>query len=466
VAELAPTGSWRGRFDSPVLVGIGAGCVAAVFEAARALVAGHGSVAAFTLVGRDHAVPGRVPRGIPIIAGQGYDSEFYYRLALDPADFARRAFGIRLDSAERFGRILYPALAWLLAGGHPALVPWSLVAVNVLCLGVIAALGAMLARRNGLHAVWGLAVASFAGFLWSLGRDLTELVAAAGLLAGLVAIRAGRRVLAGLALACAALGRETELLAAGCVAAADLLVVVFRGVDAGSWFGRVARRVGMPDRTVGWPVWLLPIAVYTGWQLTVVAYTGQSPLLSSGSANLALPFTGVLKGLEHYAAAWPSVPATLWFGELVVLGVVAGTAIWSWRSMTATPGADPVGGVLRAGTTASGDAVAGTAVAGTAVAGGAVVGTATGRAQLGTGSGGMMSVGVPLHERLLWIGAVVLVLCLARGIWLGNVGFRSFDDVFLMSWVLILGTRRHPVWLAAIVAGTWLVVAVQLVRFL
>lgn len=451
MAEQEPTGSWTGRFDSPQLVGLGAGCAAAGFETARALVAGHGSVAAFTLVGRDHAIPSRVPRGIPIVAGQGYDSEFYYRLALDPADFARSAFGIRLDSAERFGRILYPALAWLLAGGHPALVPWSLVTVNVLCIGVIAALGAMFARRNGLHAGWGLAVAGFAGFLWSLGRDLTELVAAAGLLAGLVAIRAGRRVLAGLALACAALGRETELLAAGCVAAADILVVVYRAVDAGSWLGRVARRVGVPDRTVGWPVWLLPVAAYTGWQLTVVAYTGQSPLRSSGSANLAPPFTGVLKGLEHYAAAWPSVPATLWFGELVVLGVVAGTAIWSWRSMTATPGVDPVGGVLRAGI-AEADITA--------------AGTATGSVQVGTGSGDTTPVGAPLHERLLWIGAVVLVLCLARGIWLGNVGFRSFDDVFLLSWVLILGARRHPAWLAAIVAGTWLVVAVQLVRFL
>jgi hypothetical protein len=45
--------------------------------------------------------------------------------------------------------------------------------VNVLGLG-----GALLARDSGRHVLWGLVLPGYWGYLWSLGRDLTEISAA------------------------------------------------------------------------------------------------------------------------------------------------------------------------------------------------------------------------------------------------------------------------------------------------
>lgn len=486
VMPSEPPPAWPGfrRLDSPGRVGMAASLAGAVFVALRTMVAGTGHVAALFLVGSAFADRRQLPRGVPVISGQGYDGQFYYRLALDPADFAERAFGIRLDSAERFGRILYPALAWLFAGGHAAAVPYSLLAVNVICLGLLAALGASLARRSHLHPAWGLALAAYAGFLWTLGRDLTELVAAVALVAGLLAIRAGRPVLAGLALAAAALGRETELMAAGCVLAADLACVLRRRFDATTAAGRAVRRLGASERTIGWQAWVTPFLVYGAWQLTVLAYTGRSPLKSSGSANLVPPLVGVVKGFSHYLGALPSTASLLWFGELGVLSLVAAAAgwfLWVWASSRKlTPGlATPLAVASTQGPTPPAPLSPGAAAlpygaatlepGAAALPYGAVPAPASDRGAELTGSNGTgtgLASGVPLHERLLWVGAIVLVLCLAQGIWLGDVGFRSFDDVYLMSWIVVLGTGRRPALLAAVVGLTWVVAAVQLVRFL
>ena len=49
-----------------------------------------------------------------------------------------------------------------------------------------------MAQSAGRHAFWGLAFAGYWGYLWTLGRDLTELTAAAFVLLGFAALlRAG-----------------------------------------------------------------------------------------------------------------------------------------------------------------------------------------------------------------------------------------------------------------------------------
>ena len=60
-----------------------------------------------------------------------------YRMALAPLNFHHTAYGIRMDTLSRFERIAYPALAWLVAGGRSAFVPWSLVIVNVDRFGAV-----------------------------------------------------------------------------------------------------------------------------------------------------------------------------------------------------------------------------------------------------------------------------------------------------------------------------------------
>src|SRR6202008_2110594 len=114
------------------------------------------NVTEFVQRARPYARRGQVPRGLAVFPGTGYDGQFYYRLALGPADLHRTAFGITMDAPYRLQRIGYPALGWLAALGRHAWVPAALVAVNVLALGAIGLAGGMLARDCGRHALWGL----------------------------------------------------------------------------------------------------------------------------------------------------------------------------------------------------------------------------------------------------------------------------------------------------------------------
>jgi hypothetical protein len=91
-----------------------------------------------------------------------------------------------------------------------------------------------------------------------------------------------------------------------------------------------------------------------------------------------------------------------------------------------------------------------------------------------TAAVGLRTATVPPHEVLLWVLALVVVVSAAPGIWLGDVGFRSFDDLFVMSWVVILGQpagrwRSWSWWprlVATAAAAVWLGGFVELVRFI
>lgn len=398
------------------VVGLTASAVAGVFAILRAAVAGHGRIASFALVGSRSVTDRRaLPHGVPVVDGPGYDGQFYYRLALDPADLSRTAFGIRLDDMERLGRIAYPALAWLAAGGVRSLVPVSLVVVNVVLVGCAAGSAAALVARSGRSPWWGLAPAGYVGFLWTLGRDLTELTAAAALLGGLLALRARRPWLAGALLAVAALGREVELVAAAAVAVVDVTSRVVRRWPPPRRVRATLAHWRVPSAPIGAAAWAVPVVVFVLWQVVVIAVTGASPLAHSGSANLAVPFDGLVHGVAHYLARLPSVPAAIWVVELALLVVVTATAAVGLRTAT-----------------------------------------------------------VPPHEVLLWVLALVVVVSAAPGIWLGDVGFRSFDDLFVMSWVVILGQpagrwRSWSWWprlVATAAAAVWLGGFVELVRFI
>jgi hypothetical protein len=392
ISSATTTLPYRSPLDSPVVAGLTALVGGLVFVVARLIVAAHGNVTVFIVAGSDHVLPGRGVGNIFIGKGQGYDGQFYYRMALDPGNLSRTAFGIRLDTIFRLGRIGYPTIAWLLAAGRRSLVADSLVATNVIALGVLGYAGGLLARQSGRHALWGLALAGYWGYLWSAGRDLTEITAAAFLVLGLVAYRQARPVWAGLALLGAVLSKETAAYVVAILAVTRIL----------GWLARrEPRHLGAAD-----VAWALPLAGFCAWQGTVFAATGTIPLRASGDANLGLPFVGMVDGLRHYLPDLPSRSALLWVGELGVLGVLALAALIAVRRSSA-----------------------------------------------------------PTHEKLAWLAVVTLAVCAAKGIWMGDVGFRSLDYAYLFSWIVLLGTPKR-LWIpGAIVAVTWLGVAVELVKF-
>jgi len=162
---LAASGRCRAwlleRCDTPWFPAAIAGLAALAVVLARLEVAARGNIASFIIAGTHYANPRQIPRGVPVTTGNGYDGEFYYRLALDPADLAHTAFGIRLDSFLRLKRIGYPALAWLASAGHASAVPVALVAVNVAGLALLGFAGGLLARQMGRHAAWGLVLPGY-----------------------------------------------------------------------------------------------------------------------------------------------------------------------------------------------------------------------------------------------------------------------------------------------------------------
>ena len=390
---------------------------ATLFVLLRWRVAAHEKLGNFVVAGSKYASSTRVPSDLPVRTGSGYDGQFYYRLALDPFDLARTAFGIRLDSFSRVERMGYPFLAWLVARGQHASVPLALVVVNVIACGIVALAGGLLARSAGRHALWGLVFAGYWGYLWTLGRDLTELTAAAFLLLGLAAMVRQAPILSGVALLCATVSKETSVLLVGTLALTALYIRLSEpqlepvlssdgssagssapGASAPGYLGRLSpRRSDL--------AFLIPIAGFIVWQLVLLYATGKLPVYRSGGENLGIPLVGLVRGLSHYLPLFPTTGSALWLGELAILTfVVVGGAI-SFRA-------------------------------------------------------------APVEFRALWVVSVLLVLTTATGIWLGDVGFRSLDDAYLMSWLLLL-YRRGPIWPWALVcAGIWVVVFVELVRFI
>jgi hypothetical protein len=241
---------------------------------------------AFVVAGDVLVDPSQAPEGLRVLPNSaGYDGQFFYRLALDPWTSDAEAFGILLDMpAYRQQRILYPALAWLLATGRPEWTPAMLILVNWLGLGVIGWLGAALARRSGVHPAWGLLLPFFPGFLLVLARDLSEIVAAALILAGVLCLKRDRAPVAALAFSAAVLAREVALLVPLSAAAVELL---------GLGVGR--------KRRLGQVLWLtLPVAVLAAWNWHLWQVWGVIGSLHHGGGLLVAPLQGLFRFAYEY----------------------------------------------------------------------------------------------------------------------------------------------------------------------
>jgi hypothetical protein len=396
------------RWNSPLSPLFVALPVATLFVVLRWLDAAHRELGEFVVAGSGFVDRSRVPTSVPVGQGSGYDGQFYYRLALDPFDLAHSAFGISLDSFSRVERIGYPILAWLVAGGEHGSVPLALVIVNVAACGIVALAGGLLAKSANRHALWGLVFSGYWGYLWTLGRDLTELTAAAFVLLGLAARARRAPVWSGLALLGAVVSKETSVLLVGTLAVATLWVRLKQPRSPPATGDKTLSPLNVLDRVIPRRhdlAFIIPLVGFVFWQLVLLRATGKLPIYKSGGENLGIPLIGLFRGFGHYFSIFPSVASALWFGETGVLTLVAVGAAMSFRA-------------------------------------------------------------APMETRLLWVVSVLLAISAATGIWLGDVGFRSLDDVYLMSWIVLLH-RRQPIWSWALICGiTWLVVFIELIRYI
>jgi hypothetical protein len=259
---------------------------------------------------------------MPVAKTYGYDGQFFYRLALNPLNFHHTAYGITIDRPYRFMRVGYPALTWLVSAGQHWLVPVMLVVVNIAAIGALGWLGARFALDGGRHALVGLLVPGYFGLITSLSRDTAEPLAAACLLAGLLAVRGRRPVLAAFFLAYGALTRETVMVA---VAAIAILRVI------GMARGRA--RPGRDDLA-----WVVPAAVFAAWEVVVRLATGSIPLLADGGRNAGAPFIAPFQAFRHnlgHIHLHQFEQYDLWFLELAILVAFAVTALLCLRSTSA-----------------------------------------------------------------------------------------------------------------------------------
>ena len=193
------------------MVAAAAGALAALFVAARDISHG-GRLGAFALASNVFVHPG-ASTDLPVHSGtNGYDGQFYYRLALGPLTHQATAFHITLDNPPyRQQRIGLPATAWAVREVLRAPTSLALVLVNVLALVAIGWAGAMWARKYGRSPWWGIALAASPALVMALARDLTEPLATAALVVGLLSWTRGRLLLASVAFTAAVLCRETVL---------------------------------------------------------------------------------------------------------------------------------------------------------------------------------------------------------------------------------------------------------------
>jgi hypothetical protein len=285
VGERAP--SLVARANHPAVPGVLAFLGWLGYALARWKVWANGHLTLFIMAGHTYTHRAQLPPGVLRVPSAGYDGQFYYRLALDPVNWSKTAFGITMDQPYRYTRIGYPVIAWLASFGQHQLVPFVLVAINLVFVAAMAVLGGVFARESGRHALWGLAFVAYFGLIISVGRDTAEPLAEACLLAGLLAYRRERPVLAAALFAFGAITRETILLAPAAIALTRL-VAMARRKHSGA-------RPGRADLA-----WLVPAAGYGALELAArFVLKGEFPLLASENRNLATPFTALVDALKY-----------------------------------------------------------------------------------------------------------------------------------------------------------------------
>ena len=320
VVDQRPT--LRSAANRACVPGLIAAMLAAAEVVTRLVVKLHGQISGLALVGDVYGHRGHVPAGVVVFPYAGYDGQFYYRMALAPASPQRTMYGVSIDSTYRFVRIGYPALAWLGSAGQHAAVPYVLAVINVLALAAIAMLGGLFAQAAGRHALWGLLLAGYFGFMTSLTRDLTEPLAAACLLAGLLAYRRQRPLLAAGLFAAAALTRETALIAPVALAITRLAGMVRRRT-----------RPGPADLA-----WIIPAAAFVAWEVVLKPATGEFPIVEDGGKNAGAPLVAAIaaigRNFSHLTTSVHGAPGAviIWDLEFGVLMLFAVAALFSLRA--------------------------------------------------------------------------------------------------------------------------------------
>jgi hypothetical protein len=257
------------------------------------------------------------------VGGSGYDGQFYYFIAADPAN-AR----YYMDSpAYRYTKILYPTVARILALGQAGLVPYTLILTNWLAIaGAVGLLGAWL-RRKGMSP-WFAVVYGLCPGLWvSFERDLTEPLSYALVVLAVYLYDFGGRhryVSSGLAFALAILARDKAAIFAGMYG----LGLLLRGIDLRKLGDMLP--VGIRNAIEAGIFGALALGPYLLWRLFLrhwlqaAASASVTSVSGVSTSYEAAPLSGVLS-----SAVGTSTRVMYLFVLFIPAIICAGMGIWA-----------------------------------------------------------------------------------------------------------------------------------------
>jgi len=327
---LKPSARWAGWLCDPAAFGMLV--VLAHLALVLPMLARHDfDTSVFVVAGDRYVTAAQTPT--PIIVrphSDGYDGQFYYRLALAPLSTRMQAFGVNLvHPAWRMQRILLPLTAYLLSVGQPRLIPAALFSVNLAGLFAIGWLAMRTAREKQFPLAVPLCIAAWPGLLIALTHDTTEILAAVLLLAGIAAWLARRPALSAAMFALASLTRETAILVAAGILATQTWRLVRAARPQRDWCGAGYAAASL----VPFLVWRHVVAVLCQEtpQAHGIAQNAGWPLLGWAQTILAsvlgapVGFAPRARDLTMRATMLAGIGTITWFCSV--------TAVAAWRAL-------------------------------------------------------------------------------------------------------------------------------------
>ncbi|MBZ0285281.1 MAG: hypothetical protein K8L97_31400 [Anaerolineae bacterium] len=236
---------------------------------------------------------------------RGYDGQFAYYIARDGYEAVPHIDGATL----RYQRILYPVVSRALAFGNPELVPWTLIAVNILAHSAGAALLAYLLALHG-GAAWGALVYSvWIGALFGVRLDLNEPLCVALGLGAIATYAHGRYRITILLLILSTLAKELGLIFAAGLA----LHAFFNG-----------------QRRWGILIFGGPLLAFLAWWGFMRLWLGRLPIGYPAAHIHLIPLQGMFAELEETALEF--VFLAIWLGlPALVIFLLAARRMWRQR---------------------------------------------------------------------------------------------------------------------------------------
>lgn len=149
----------------------------------------------------------------------GYDGQYSYQIALDPLEGWRYTD----NPAYRYQRVLYPLLARWVALGQSSWIPYTLILVNIVSVGLCAYTASRILAWYGVNVWYALPCGLYAGLLIALRLDTNEPLSYALILLGIWFYVRERNWLGAAMLMLAVFAKETALLAVGAFLATYVL---------------------------------------------------------------------------------------------------------------------------------------------------------------------------------------------------------------------------------------------------